>query len=59
MIDPDVPKTIRFHADDQPELPEISEQEIEAERESERRRKEETILWLEENCDWRPFGEVL
>ncbi|MBR5395764.1 MAG: hypothetical protein IK144_11910 [Bacteroidaceae bacterium] len=58
MIDPDKPRRIRFQAEDQPDLPEISKQEIEAERELKRRRKEKTRQWLEEHFDWLPFGEV-
>ena len=56
MIDPDEPKTIRFSPGDVPELPDILQEEIEASREAERRRKEDNLRWLEEHCDWRPIG---
>ena len=58
MIDTDKPRTIRFKSEDQPDLPEISMQEIEAERELRRKEKEETRRWLEEHFDWVPFGGV-
>lgn len=51
MIDPDVPNTLRFSPDDQPELLEIDK----AERE---RQKEENLRWLEEHLDWTPLGDV-
>lgn len=58
MIDPEKPRTIRFQAEDQPDLPEISRQEIEAEREVRRKEKEKTRRWLEEHFDWLPHGGV-
>jgi len=59
MIDRDSLQTIRFRPDDQPELPDILQKDIEALHEEEQRRKEETIRWLEEHCNWRPIGDVL
>lgn len=56
MIDPDEPKTIRFKPTDQPELAEIEQESIEREHEAERKRKEETQQWLEQNMGFQPFG---
>ena len=58
MIDPDVPSTIRFSPDDQPELPEIDQAAIEAEHLERERQKEENQRWLEEHFDWTPHGDV-
>ena len=58
MINMDEPETIRFRPEDQPELPEIDQQVINAEREDRERRKEERRRWLEEHCDWQPHGDV-
>lgn len=56
MIDPDEPKTICFKPTDQPVLPEIEQEAIERKNEAERRRKEETHRWLEQNMGFQPFG---
>lgn len=58
MIDPDIPSTIRFSPDDQPELSEIDQAIIKAEHEERERQKEETQRWLEEHLDWTPLGDV-
>ena len=47
MIDPDEQKTIRFSADDVPELPETDWQQREADEERRRHQAEEDLEWLE------------
>lgn len=57
MIDPDEQKTIRFSADDVPELPEIDRQQREADEERRQRLEaEENMRWLEQNMGFQPFG---
>lgn len=56
MIDPDEQKTIRFSADDVPELPEIDRQQREADRQRRRQQAEENMRWLERNMGFQPFG---
>ena len=56
MIDPDIPKTIRFRDGDVPELPDTDSIDIEARHAEEQQRKQETLRWLTEHCDWQPFG---
>lgn len=56
MIDPDEQKTIRFSADDVPELPEIDRQQREADEEHRRHQAEEDLEWLEQNMGFQPFG---
>lgn len=56
MIDPDEQKTIRFSADDVPELPEIDRQQREADEEHRRQQAEEDLEWLEQNMGFQPFG---
>lgn len=56
MIDPDEQKTIRFSADDVPELPEIDRQQREADEERRRQQAEEDLEWLEQNMGFHPFG---
>lgn len=58
MIDPDIPKTIRFREGDLPELQEIDRQEIERERMEREKEKEENRRWLEEHMGFEPFGDV-
>lgn len=58
MIEPDEPKTIRFHAGDVPELPEIDRQTEEQERMECERRSEENLRWLQQNMGFEPFGGV-
>lgn len=58
MIDPNIPKPIRFSRDDVPELAEIPDFNIEAEREAERQRREENHLWLETHMGFQPFGDI-
>lgn len=56
MIDPDEQKTIRFSADDVPELPEIDRQRREADRQHRRQQATENLRWLERNMGFQPFG---
>lgn len=56
MIDPDEQNTIRFSADDVPELPEIDRQQREADRQRRRQQAEEDLEWLEQNMGFQPFG---
>ena len=57
MIDPDEKKTIRFSADDVPELPETDWQQREADEEHRQRLEaEENMRWLEQNMGFQPFG---
>jgi len=56
MIDPDEQKTIRFSADDVPELPEIDRQRREADRQRRRQQAMENLRWLERNMGFQPFG---
>ena len=55
MIEPD--DTIRFKKEDVPEIPELPK-EPEQEEKSLLQRKLESIKWLEEHCQWQPFGDV-
>ena len=55
MIDPDIPKTIRFRDGDVPELPDIDSIDIEARHEEEQQRKQETLRWLHEHAGFSPF----
>lgn len=41
---------------DLPVLPDIDSIDIEARHEEEQQRKQDTLRWLEEHCDWKPFG---
>lgn len=56
MIDPDEQKTIRFSADDVPELPEIDRQQRETDRQRRRQQATENMRWLEQNMGFQPFG---
>ena len=56
MIDPDWPKRITFRDSDVPELTEIPQADIEAERAERQRQNEENLHWLEENAGFRPLG---
>lgn len=56
MIDPEQDRTIRFSADDVPELTEIPSADRKAEREAQRRRKASTLRWLQHHAGFRPFG---
>ena len=56
MIDPDEQKTIRFSADDVPELPETDRQQREADEEHRRQQAEANMRWLERNMGFQPFG---
>ena len=58
MIDPDWPKHITFSIEDVPELPEIPDFNLEAERDARRKRSEENRRWLEEHMGFEPFGDV-
>ena len=58
MIDPKEHRPISFRDIEQPELPEISQADIEADREARRQLALENEKWLEEHNDWSPFGEV-
>ena len=58
MIDPKEHRPISFRDSEQPELPEIHQADIEADREARRQRALENQKWLEDNSDWSPFGEV-
>ena len=58
MTDNDTPQAIRFSKCDVPELPEIPDRDIKAEREAERKRKEENARWLENHMGFDPFGDV-
>ena len=58
MTDNDTPQPIRFSKSDVPQLVEIPERDIKAEREAERKRKEENVRWLEEHMGFSPFGDV-
>lgn len=58
MIDTDEQDSIHFSSADQPELPEIAQEDIDAKKEMEFKKKLETLKWLEEHCDWQPFGDV-
>ena len=57
MIDPKEPKRIMFHHEDQPEVPEIDQQAIDAERMERQRKAEENRLWLHEHMGFDPFGD--
>lgn len=56
MIDPDIPKTIRFRDGDVPVLPDVDSIDIEARHEEQQQRKKENLRWLTEHCGWQPFG---
>lgn len=58
MIDPGIPDTIRFRTEDQPELSDVLQAEIEAERRREQERKAENLRWIEDHCDFEPHGDV-
>lgn len=55
MIVPDDYSTIRFNADDVPDLPELPRP---AAIDKKVQQKLETIKLLEEHCKWQPFGDV-
>lgn len=61
MIDPDH-CTIRFTEADVPEgfdgIPTPDELTARREAEERQRRKDENLRWLEEHCDFEPFGDV-
>lgn len=56
MIDPDEQKTIRFSADDVPDLPEIDRRQREADRQRRQQQATENLRWLEQNMGFQPFG---
>jgi len=56
MIDPSEQRPISFSGSEQPELPEVSQVEIERDRQAREAQKQVTLDWLDTHIDFRPLG---